>query len=152
MNRREEKFNCKIELLEKRIGHLEDKLDAQDNYSRRDTLVVFGNIPEFTVGENSSQIVQNLICTKLEVDVGSEDISVAHRLGKKPIEGVDRRSIIFKLCRREMKSNILRACRSKKPPFYINKVRYPSSEDTWVKNTKQGYLVFIYKNQYILVS
>ena len=125
MNRREEKFNCEIELLGKRIGYLEDKLDAQENYSRRDTLVVSGNIPEFSVGENPSQIVQNLICTKLDVNVGNEDISVAHRLGKKPLEGVDRRSIIFKLCRREMKSNILKACRSKKPPFYINESLSP---------------------------
>ena len=77
MSRREEKFNCKIELLEKKIGHLEDNLDAQENYSRRDTLVIFGNIPEFTVGKNISHMVQNLICTKLEVDVGTDDISVA---------------------------------------------------------------------------
>ena len=125
MNRREEKSNRKIELLEKRIGQLEDKLDAQENYSRRDTLVLSGNIPEFTVGENSSQIVQTLICTKLGVNVGSEDVSVAHRLGKKPSEGVDRRSIIFKLCRRETKSDILKACRSKKPPFYINESLSP---------------------------
>ena len=69
MNRREEIFNCKIDLFLKRIEHLGDMLDAQENYSRRDTLVISGNIPEFTVGENSSQIVQNLICTKVEVNV-----------------------------------------------------------------------------------
>ena len=90
MERREEKFNSKVESLEKRIGHLEDKLDAQENYSRRDTLVLSGNIPEFTVGENCGQIVRELISTKLEVDVGDIDISVAHRLGKKPNEGRDR--------------------------------------------------------------
>ena len=125
MEKREEKFNNKVELLEKRIGHLEDKLDAQENYSRRDTLVLSGNIPEYTVGENCGRIIQSLISTKLEVDVGDVDISVAHRLGKKPSEGIDRRSIIFKLCRREVKANILKACRTKKPSFYINESLSP---------------------------
>ena len=125
MERREEKFNSKIESLEKRVEHLEDKLDAQENYSRRDTLVLSGNIPEFIVGENCGRIVQELISAKLEIDVGDVDISVAHRLGKKPNEGIDRRSIIFKLCRRDVKSNILKACRTKKPPFYLNESLSP---------------------------
>ena len=126
MSRREEFFKDEIKELHSRIVHLEDKLDAQENYGRRETLVLSGNIPAFNSGEDCTQIVTNLISTKLDVDIAPTDISISHRLGKKPNGGQDRRSIIFKLCRRELKSIILQACRTKKPPFYINESLSPT--------------------------
>ena len=75
---------------------------------------------------NISEYIQTLICGKLEVNVGKKGISVAHRLVQKSNEGIHHSSRIFKMCRREIKSNILKGCRTKKPPFHINEsVFYP---------------------------
>ena len=59
--------------------------------------------------------------------IKSDDISTAHRLGRKP-DGSrqDKRSIIFKLCRRDLKREIIQACRSQKPNFYINEYLTPT--------------------------
>ena len=54
------------------------------------------------------------------------DISRSHRLGKRPINQVnDKRNIIVKLCRRDMKRDILSACRNMKPNMYVNESLTP---------------------------
>ena len=53
------------------------------------------------------------------MNVNPADISIAHRIGRKP-NGRDRRHIIFKLCRRDLVGDIFEACKATKPPFYIN--------------------------------
>ena len=55
------------------------------------------------------------------------DILVAHRLGKKNSgQQLDRRSIIVKLCRRELRSDLISACKSARPKdFYINESLTP---------------------------
>ena len=53
--------------------------------------------------------------------VNPADISVAHRLGRKPDQGPDKRKIVVELCRRETKQDLLKACRVVKPRnFYVN--------------------------------
>jgi len=54
--------------------------------------------------------------------IDSKDISVAHRLGKNPdSQRPDRRSIIAKLCRRDLKHELLTTTKSRRPAnFYIN--------------------------------
>ena len=49
-------------------------------------------------------------------------MSVAHRLGKKPAtQAPDRRNLIAKFCRRDIKHDLLKACRAMKPPnLFIN--------------------------------
>ena len=108
--------------LRAKVLKLEVKLDDTDAYERRDTIVFSGEgIPESTQGENSSTIVCNLLRDKLNLNVSNGDLSTCHRLGKRPItQKPDRRKIIVKLCRRDLKKDILSACKSNKPNFYAN--------------------------------
>ena len=45
-----------------------------------------------------------------------DDISVAHRLGpKRNTQGLDKRSIVLKLCRRDTTLDLMKACKAVKP-------------------------------------
>ena len=113
--------------LQKRLDTLEQQIDSNSNYERRDTLVISGNIPQAQPNENCIDIVRNSIKNEMRLIIDEKDISTAHRLGRKPENGQrDKRSIIFKLCRRETKRDILQACRTSKPKFYINEHLTPT--------------------------
>ena len=58
----------------------------------------------------------------LLLELAIEGISMAHRIGVKPkTQGEDKRNIMFKLCNRDVKLNILKSCKVVKPKkFYIN--------------------------------
>ena len=67
------------------------------------------------------EVVQKLLKDVLHIELKKEEISVTHRLGRKPAQGPDTRSITAKFCRRDTKRDILIACRSQKPRvLYIN--------------------------------
>ena len=58
--------------------------------------------------------------------VTESDISVAHRLDRKPAnQVVDRRNIVVKFCRRDTKSELQYACRQERPSYYINESLTP---------------------------
>ena len=83
-------------------------------------------MPPVVPGENCILLVCNLMKNQLKLNVQPTDISTAHRLGKKPTnQQVDSRKIIMKLCRREVKGDILNACRQIKPNLYINESLTP---------------------------
>ena len=92
-----------IFVLRKRVAELEDKIKDSESYERRDAVIVSGDgIPAVTDNEDSFKIVTQLIKDKIKRIVNPTDISVAHRLGRKPDQGPDKRKIILvKLCRRE---------------------------------------------------
>ena len=129
MDEKDEELNkakSSIVKLEKRVSRLEDQLDNTEAYSRRDCLVISGQIPEVRENENCTKIVQDLL-RDVNLNVSESEISTAHRLGKNHINGrPDRRSIIFKLCRRDMKKDIMYACRQMKPPYYVNESLTPT--------------------------
>ena len=112
-----------IVFLRKGVSAVEERCDEAEAYERRDTIIVSG--PEMPIardGENSAQVVCDVIKNKIGVVVRSSDISVAHRHGRKTqSQREDRRGIMVKLCRRETKHDLLRACKSVKPPnLFIN--------------------------------
>lgn len=54
-------------------------------------------------------------------------ISTAYHLGEKPVSPfVDKRSIIFNLCRRDIKRDILNACKELKPKLHVNESLTPT--------------------------
>ena len=108
--------------LETRIARLEEKVDDNDAYERRDCIVLSGDgIPASEPGENCIEVGRSLIKEKLKLNFLPTDVSTAHRLGKKPTaQGPDRRKIIMKLCRRDLKRDIIHACKQAKPGFFIN--------------------------------
>ena len=117
--------------LRDRITKLENTMDEEDAYVRRDTIIISGNsVPEVTSGEICSDLAVHLIKDKLKLQLRETDISVAHRLGKKPTNQVaDKRSIMVKLCRRDTKRDILTARRNltvaSEPSFFINESLTP---------------------------
>ena len=48
----------------------------------------------------------------MRLELAIVDISMAHRISFKPkIQGEDKRDIMFKLCNRDVKRNILKSCK-----------------------------------------
>ena len=112
-----DELNDELLILRKRISLLEDRIDDNEAYERRDTVVVSGDeVPVATDSEDSARIVAKLIKDKINLNINLSDISVAHRMGNKPLsQAPDKRKIIIKLCRRETKQELLKACRTVKP-------------------------------------
>ena len=128
-------LNNEITALRQRVQSLENKVDDASQYSRLDHIVVSPKnnqgLPVYSNNENSKKIVQDLFKQHLSLVVADNDISIAHRIGKvktdpktkKPLE--DRRSIIVRLCRKELIGTIFSHCKQKEPPFYVNESLTP---------------------------
>lgn len=100
------------------ISKLEDKLEDQCQYSRRESLVFSGqNVPAAVENEDCIKIACDLVTSKIDpnIQVTPNEISIAHRLGKKPTNGTDKRSIIVRFCRRKIKYDILNKAKQTKP-------------------------------------
>lgn len=113
------------------ITSLRHQIDAQDQYVRRESLIFSGSsIPTYLEGENCVDIARKLIHEKFgtETEVCHNDISVAHRLGPKPMPSkVDRRSIIVRLCRRNVKDLILNKSRkAKRKDLFVSESLTPT--------------------------
>lgn len=112
-----------VTTLRKRVMMLEDRVEDADSYERRDTVVVSGSeVPEATNDEDSSRVFINIVKNKVGINVKPSDISTAHRLGRKSsTQAPDKRSLIVKLCRRELKHDLMKACKTVRPNnIYIN--------------------------------
>ena len=120
-------LKSEITTLRDRVSVLEKKADDIDAHERKDTLVFSGDeIPQVTVDENCSEVIRGIVKNQLRLEISSNDISSAFRLGKAPItQKSDRRNIIVKLCRKDLKRDILSACRRMKPKFYANESLTP---------------------------
>ena len=83
--------------------------------------------PPASHAEDCKFIVREQIREHLRLELAIEDISMAHRIGVKPkIQGEDKRYIMFKLCNRDVKQNILKSCKIVKPKkFFINETFTP---------------------------
>ena len=113
--------------MQEKIRSLEIQIDSNSAYDRRDTLVLSGDIPESRPDENCKEIVRDVIKNQARLIIHENDISTAHRLGRKPENSNrDKRSIIFKLCRHDTKREIMSACKVQKPSFYINEHLTPT--------------------------
>ena len=120
-----------VTTLQKRIVVLEDRIEENDLYERRDTLIFSGeNMPVRESNENSAEVISELLKKQLNMTIGLNDISVSHRLsGKSASQRIDRSSIIAKFCRRDMKMEILTRARKKKPEkIFINECLTPTQQ------------------------
>ena len=114
---RDEKIDVLTEQLKNakdRLNKLEERIENNDSYERRDTLVLSGSKilapPTPAKDENIVQLSRNLIRENLGVSVPENEISVTHRLSSRDGRS-DQRSVIIKFCRRNMKVDILNAAR-----------------------------------------
>ena len=114
--------------LRKTVSKLEEKLDEQSAFERRDTIIISGKkVPQYAIGENCASKVVDCLKENLKLVVSTNDIAVAHRLGSKPKnQTADHRSILVKLCRRDLKYNIVKSARvSKVKDLFVNESLTP---------------------------
>ena len=140
-------LHAEISSKKKTISQLEHKLDDQDQYVRRETLIFSGDSIPIVAGndENCTLIICNLVNQKLSsegLNIEPKDLSIAHRLGPKPTSRQDRRSIIAKFCRRSIKYQILKAARTKKVEnFFVSESLTPPRQTITrvLRKTKRDY-------------
>ena len=77
-------------------------------------------------GEKCAAIVFKLKLKSLNLKVNMNDISTSHRLGRKPsTQRSYKRNILIELCPRDLKKDIMLACRNAKPNFFVNESLTP---------------------------
>ena len=106
-----------IATLRKKVLDLEEKIDDNEAYERRGTVIFSGtDIPTAQEAEVTVKVMTTLVKDKIGIVMKKDDISVAHRLGpKRNTQGLDKRSIVVKLCRRDTKLDLMKACKDVKP-------------------------------------
>ena len=103
------------------ISNLQDSLDSTDQYARRGALTISGKcLPVFSTTENAKEIVADQLRRHTQYVLNTNEISIAHRLGPKPTNGNDQRSIRFRLCRRDVAHEIMAACKQMEPPSTLH--------------------------------
>ena len=112
-----------INILKLQIGKLEEKIDENNNFERRDALVFSGSaIPNAQNVEVCSELVAGLLKNILKLNISPGDISTSHRLNT-------RKDILVKFCRHNTKVDIINACRKIKPVnFYANEFLTPQRQ------------------------
>ena len=87
----------------KDVDALKFDVDTNDQNERRDTLILSGsNLPILSSNENCKTIVRDSISSHTSLAIHDNDISIAHRNVRQ-----DKRKMIFKLCKRDLMSDIL---------------------------------------------
>ena len=117
-----------VDMLKKKLSILEDNLDGAEAYERRDSIIVSGGIPAEVSGENCVEIVRQIAKEKLKLEIATSDISTAHRIGKRPQAPHLKRNFIVKLCRRDIKSELISASKKQDKSgnrIYINESLTP---------------------------
>ena len=119
--------------LRKMLNQQNLKIDEKDQYTRRESLVFSGDdVPAFADDEITTDIVCTLVNAKLgddQLHLIPQDISISHRLGIKPRNGLDNRRIIARFVRRNLKYQVLKAARAKKPAnMYVSESLTPTRQ------------------------
>ena len=83
----------KVSLMSNKIETLEKSFDSQEQYSRRNCLLVHGI--EEKEGEQTDKVIIDTAAEKMNIAITSDDLDRSHRTGKKK-EGNKSRSIIVK--------------------------------------------------------
>lgn len=82
---------------------MENQIDDLSQYERRDTVLLSGpSLPRESPNENSSEVVVRAIKQDLKINFTPDDINIAHRIGSKANQGINR-PIIVKLQSRQKK-------------------------------------------------
>ena len=102
------KLETRVEALEKDLSDAHKKMDATDQYSRKDSLILSGPaLPPYKAEENTTELVQKIVEDHLSIKVSPSDISITHRLGPIRASTPNNRNIYVKFARRNMKKEII---------------------------------------------
>ena len=90
-----------IPTLLKKFDTLNVEFHNINQYEHCDGLVISGDIiPHGTSTQNCKDIVLNLFWHHLNMNLGGDELTIAHRIGEKSINGVDNRKIFLKPSRK----------------------------------------------------
>ena len=110
-----------ISTIQKEVDSLKVEIDNINQYEDGNGLVISGDIiPHSTPTENCKEIVLNLFWHHLNINLGDDEISFAHRIGEKTNNAIDNRKIFIKPSRKQLSYRIFQASCDLNPPFYIN--------------------------------
>ena len=99
--------------LEGEFKKIHRKLDDEDQYQRRDSIVLSGSaVGTMTDTENINLHVKKLLKDHLNIDIESSDISVTHRLGPNRRGVEERRNIYVKFVRRDTKKFVIQSSKT----------------------------------------
>ena len=108
-----ERCQTKMKHLENTKQKMERDLNNLEQYTRRNSIRVFG-IPE-EANENTNDLIKDLSQKNLGITLTDSDLDRTHRVGPKNEEGGPR-AIIAKFSRHDMKNSAMKACRNLKDP------------------------------------
>ena len=117
------KLETEVVTLKDRISKLEERIQCNDSYERRDTLVFpDSTIPTPSNSENCTQLVTGLIQEHLQVLLQQTEVSVCHTLlSRSNSDTLHKQNVIIKFCRRSKKVDLLSSASKKKVHiFFIN--------------------------------
>jgi len=113
--------------IHKRVQSLESKSDQQLADHRKLTLVISGYKTPIAADANLNTVVRDLITNKLKINLGQDDVTECRKIGKKPESSTSSTQCIsFTVSNTKRKSEIMRACKKEKPPFYVNEHLTPT--------------------------
>lgn len=97
----------KLDELQKKYDDVEDILDEQEQYSRRNCLVIFG-VPE-NDRENTNEVTMGIFKNNLNIEVHSGEIDRSHRIGPKSHKKDKPRGIIVKFAQYNIRDKVYKA-------------------------------------------
>ena len=134
---------AKVDQLDKLVSdlriyntELSDRVDELETRERGSSLIISGkNVPLAVDRENVSGVAAETIRNMLRCEVKQSDLIEAYRVGKKPAtQKPDRRSLIIKFQRRDLRDDVLRSARTVKPTgIYVNDNLTPLRSDILFK-------------------
>ena len=100
---REEK---KVSVLNKQVGDLDQKIEKQEQYSRRNCLLIHG-VAE-NKDENTDDVVLSIFKDEMDIEIFTDDLDRTHRIGKTKDNNKHRRPIIVKFANHNDKHKVFR--------------------------------------------
>ena len=107
--RKEEVINSlrkKVCSLSETVGKLEAEIDDQEQYSRRNCLLIHGVTEDKK--EDTDSVVINIIKNDVEVEISENDIDRTHRIGAPKNPGERPRPIIVKFARYNVRKKVFK--------------------------------------------
>ena len=99
-------LNEKVSILNKQVGDLDQKIEKQEQYSRRNCLLIHG-VPE-NKDENTDDLVVNIFKEEMDLEIFTDDLDRTHRIGKVKEDSRHKRPIIVKFIRHNDKHKVFR--------------------------------------------
>jgi len=121
-------LESEVSSLKGSLVKFEEQFDDNESLFRKNDIILSGNdIPLVASGEDCSKLACAAIKSKLKVNIKPADIAKAQRIGRPTAtQRPDRRNILVKFYRDDMKNDLLIACRQSKPSdFYISENLIP---------------------------